>query len=122
MCLCIPLYKHCKTVQFDYAYKYNLLGTVLIWGKIILTALRCHSLVNKLNLIIAEVTYAISNIPKTIIYMQQKANNYSSTFSRIIFGAYFKMVSFTHGFLDGLKLFAQKTFKFQNEVLDLGLF
>jgi hypothetical protein len=29
-----------------------------------------------LNLLIAEVAYAISNLPKTIIQMQQQATNY----------------------------------------------
>jgi hypothetical protein len=46
-------------------------GNVLIWDKILLTALRCPSLGKILNLLKAEVAYDISNIPKTIIQMQQ---------------------------------------------------
>jgi hypothetical protein len=45
-------------------------GNILRKDKIILTALRYSSLVNILNLLIVEVSYAISNIPKTIIQMQ----------------------------------------------------
>jgi hypothetical protein len=46
-------------------------GSILTEDKILLTALRCPSLGNMLNLLIAEVAYAISNLPKTIIHMQQ---------------------------------------------------
>jgi hypothetical protein len=46
-------------------------GRVLRWDKILLTALICPSLGNILNLLIAEGAYAISNLPKTIIQMQQ---------------------------------------------------
>jgi hypothetical protein len=47
-------------------------GDVLIYDMILLTALRCPSLGNILNLLIAEVAYAISNLPKTIIQMQMQ--------------------------------------------------
>jgi hypothetical protein len=43
----------------------------LRYDKILLTALRFPSLDNILNPLIAEVSYAISNIRKTIIQMQQ---------------------------------------------------
>jgi hypothetical protein len=46
-------------------------GNVLRLDKILLTALRCPSLGNILNLIIAEVAYAISNLHKTFIHMYQ---------------------------------------------------
>jgi hypothetical protein len=46
-------------------------GNVLRQDKILLTALRCPSLGRTLNLLIEEVTYAISNLPKTIIQMQK---------------------------------------------------
>jgi hypothetical protein len=48
-------------------------GNVLRWDKVLLTVLRCSSLGNilNINLVIAEVEYAISNLPKTIIQMQQ---------------------------------------------------
>jgi hypothetical protein len=51
-------------------------GNVLRYAKILFTALRCPSLGNILNLLIAEVAYAVSNLPKTIIQIQQQATNY----------------------------------------------
>jgi hypothetical protein len=44
---------------------------VLRYDKILLIALRCPSLGSILNLLITEVAYAISNLPKTIIQIQQ---------------------------------------------------
>jgi hypothetical protein len=44
---------------------------VLSYDKILLIALRCPSLGSILNLLIAEVAYAISNLHETIIQMQQ---------------------------------------------------
>jgi hypothetical protein len=46
-------------------------GNILRYDKILLTAFRCSSLGIILNLLIAEVAYAISNLPKKIIQMQQ---------------------------------------------------
>jgi hypothetical protein len=46
-------------------------GNFFIEDKILLTALRCPSLGIILNLLIVEVTYAMSNLPKTIIQIQQ---------------------------------------------------
>jgi hypothetical protein len=46
-------------------------GYILRKGKTLLTALRCPSLGNILNLLIAEVSHIISNLPKKIFQMQQ---------------------------------------------------
>jgi L-ribulose-5-phosphate 3-epimerase UlaE len=77
-----------------------------------------------LYLLVAEVAYDKSNQTKTIIQIQQPIINLylketsSAHKKRKI---YFRMVSFTHGCLDGLKLFAKKTFKVRNDVLNVGI-
>jgi hypothetical protein len=72
-----------------------------------------------LNLLIAEVAYALSNINRTIIQMQQPTIDlYLAESSSVHRGesSTFRIVSFTHGCLDGLKFLAKKTLKFLYEV------
>jgi hypothetical protein len=91
-------------------------GNVLRYDNIHLTALRCTSLGNILNLLIAEVAYAVSNISKTIIQIQQPTIDLYLAESSSVHKDESSTSSFIYGCLDSLKLLAKKTFKFQNDV------
>jgi hypothetical protein len=81
-----------------------------------------------LNVLIAEVAYAISNIPKTIIQVQQPIIDlYSAELSSVHRGesstSGWLSLAFTHGCLDGLELFAKRpsNLGMTYDVLNVGL-
>jgi hypothetical protein len=79
-----------------------------------------------LNLLIAEVEYAISNLPKTVIKMQMQQpiiDLYLAESSSVHRGESSTSGCYPSfmGVLMGFKLSAKKTFKFRDDILNVGL-
>jgi hypothetical protein len=74
-----------------------------------------------LNLLIAEVAYAISNQPKTIIQMQQPIIDLDLAESSLVHRGESSISGWYPSLMGALMVFAKKTFKFWKDNVDIGL-